>query len=122
MGMQFDPSVTQALESTTATTFTLLHSVVQTFVGLARMLESTFMATHTHIFFALASVVNQFAQLGNALGSVLGLSGLVRWLHDIITDRHAEMHSEFREFLNGRLVQGPGTRLSQSPAPPKASK
>ena len=40
-----NPSVTQALESTTATTFTLLHSVVQTFAGLAQMLESTFMAT-----------------------------------------------------------------------------
>ncbi|KAH9059574.1 Peroxin 13, N-terminal region-domain-containing protein [Lactarius vividus] len=64
-GMPFDPSnpsVTQALESTTATTFALLHSVVQTFAGLAQMLESTFMATHSS-FFALAGVVDQFAQL-----------------------------------------------------------
>ena len=124
MGMPMDPtnaSVTQALESTTATTFTLLHSVVQTFAGLAQMLESTFMATHSS-FFALAGVVDQFAQLRNALGSVLGLFGLVRWLRDILTGRRAEMRSEFREFLNGRPVQGPATRPSQSPPPPKASK
>lgn len=131
-GMPFDPtnpSVTQALESTTATTFTLLHSVVQTFAGLAQMLESTFMATHSS-FFALAGVIDQFAQLRNALGSVLGLFGLVRWLRDILTGRRgngsgngnsAEMRSEFRQFLNGRPVQGPATRPSQS-APPNASK
>ncbi|KAI9444153.1 Peroxin 13, N-terminal region-domain-containing protein [Lactarius indigo] len=121
-GMPFDPSnpsVTQALESTTATTFALLHSVVQTFAGLAQMLESTFMATHSS-FFALAGVVDQFAQLRNALGSVLGLFGLVRWLRDLLTGRNrsarGEMRGEFREFLNGRPVQGP------APAPPNASK
>ena len=129
-GMPFDQtnaSVTQALESTTATTFTLLHSVVQTFAGLAQMLESTFMATHSS-FFALAGVVDQFAQLRNALGSVLGLFGLVRWLRDILTGRRgsesinsAELHNEFRQFLNGRPVQGPAPRPSESP-PPNASK
>jgi peroxin-13 len=133
-GMPFDPtnaSVTQALESTTATTFTLLHSVVQTFAGLAQMLESTFMATHSS-FFALAGVIDQFAQLRNALGSVLGLFGLVRWLRDILTGRRgasangngnsAELRNEFRQFLNGRPVQGPATRPSQSSPPPNASK
>ncbi|KAH9174824.1 Peroxin 13, N-terminal region-domain-containing protein [Lactarius sanguifluus] len=121
-GTPFDPSnpsVSQALESTTATTFALLHSVVQTFAGLAQMLESTFMATHSS-FFALAGVVDQFAQLRNALGSVLGLFGLVRWLRDLLTGRNrsarGEMRGEFREFLNGRPVQGP------APAPPNASK
>ena len=134
-GMPFDPttmtsaSVTQALETTTATTFALLHSVVQTFAGLAQMLESTFMATHSS-FFALAGVIDQFAQLRNALGSVLGLFGLVRWLRDIIAGRGrgghgggAEMRSEFRQFLNGRPVHGPATRPpSQQPPPPNASK
>ncbi len=127
-GMPYDPtnaSVSQALESTTATTFALLHSVVQTFAGLAQMLESTFMATHSS-FFALAGVIDQFAQLRNALGSVLGLFGLVRWLRDILTGRRgngnsAEMRSEFRQFLNGRPVQGPAARPSQPP-PPNASK
>ncbi len=121
-GMPFDPSnpsVTQALESTTATTFALLHSVVQTFAGVAQMLESTFMATHSS-FFALAGVVDQFAQLRNALGSVLGLFGLVRWLRDLLTGRRSsasgEMRGEFREYLNGRPVQGP------APLPLNASK
>jgi len=125
-GMPYDPanpSVTQALESTTATTFALLHSVVQTFAGLAQMLESTFMATHSS-FFALAGVVDQFAQLRNALGSVLGLFGLVRWLKELVTGRRGastgEMHNEFREFLNGRPVHGPAARPTQPP--PNASK
>ena len=133
-GMPFggDPSnasVTQALESTTATTFTLLHSVVQTFAGLAQMLESTFMATHSS-FFALAGVVDQFAQLRNALGSVLGLFGLVRWLRDVLTGRRAseggissaELRNEFRQFLNGRPVHGPATRPSSDSPPHNASK
>lgn len=130
-GMPFDPtnaSVTQALESTTATTFTLLHSVVQTFAGLAQMLESTFMATHSS-FFALAGVIDQFAQLRNALGSVLGLFGLVRWLRDILTGRRgsgngnsAELRSEFRQFLDGRPVQGPAARPPSQSPPPNASK
>ncbi|KAH9983452.1 Peroxin 13, N-terminal region-domain-containing protein [Russula vinacea] len=128
-GMPFDPSnpsVTQALESTTATTFALLHSVVQTFAGLAQMLESTFMATHSS-FFALAGVIDQFAQLRNALGSVLGLFGLIRWLRDVLTGRrasgnNAEMRSEFRHFLNGRPVQGPAAGPSQPAPPPNASK
>lgn len=128
-GMPFDPSnpsVTQALESTTATTFALLHSVVQTFAGLAQMLESTFMATHSS-FFALAGVIDQFAQLRNALGSVLGLFGLIRWLRDVLTGRrasgnNAEMRSEFRQFLNGRPVQGPAAGPSQPAPPPNASK
>jgi peroxin-13 len=124
-GMSYDPtnpSVTQALESTTATTFALLHSVVQTFAGLSQMLESTFMATHSS-FFALAGVVDQFAQLRNALGSVLGLFGLVRWLRDLLTGRRraGEMRGEFREFINGRPVHaGPGALPSQPP--PNASK
>jgi peroxin-13 len=64
-GMAYDPSnpsAMQALESTTATIFALLHSAVQTFAGLAQMLESTPMATHSS-FFALAGIVDQFAQL-----------------------------------------------------------
>ena len=122
-----NPSVTQALQSTTETTFALLHSVVQTFAGLAQMLESTFMATHSS-FFALAGVVDQFAQLRNALGSVLGLFSLLRWMRDLLTGRRpssgtsGEMRGEFREFLNGRPVQGPAAAASSQSPPPNASK
>ena len=113
--MQQNPSMTQALESTTQATFALLHGVVQTFTSLAQMLESTFFATHSS-FFALAGVVDQFAQLRNALGGVLGLFGLVRWMRDLLLGRAGGggaaggMAGEFREFVNGRPVQGPAPR------------
>ncbi|KAG6881656.1 hypothetical protein C0993_000532, partial [Termitomyces sp. T159_Od127] len=106
------------LESTTQNTFALLHSVVQTFTGIAQMLESTFMATHSS-FFAMVGVADQFSQLRNALGSVLGIFGLLRWMRELLTGRpaSASLNNEFREFVNGRPVQGP-----RGPPPPKASK
>ncbi|TFK57555.1 hypothetical protein OE88DRAFT_1651346 [Heliocybe sulcata] len=102
------PSLSQTLSNTTQHTFTLLHSIVQTFSGVAQMLESTFMATHSS-FFAMVGVVEQFAMLRNALGSVLGLFGLIRWLKGILTGQRGnpELRHEFREFINGRPVQGP---------------
>ncbi|KAJ6578589.1 Peroxin 13, N-terminal region-domain-containing protein, partial [Mycena sp. CBHHK59/15] len=115
------PSLTQTLESTTQHTFTLLHSIVQTFSGVAQMLESTFMATHSS-FFAMVGVIDQFGHLRNALGSVLGLFGLMRWMRDLLTgapSSRAGMQGEFRGFINGRPVQGP---LPQSPPGPKPSK
>ena len=118
-GMPMDPnnpSLTQTLETTTQSTFALLHSIVQTFTGMAQMLESTFMATHSS-FFAMVGVADQFAQLRNALGSVLGLFGLLRWLKETITGRPS-MNNEFRDFVNGRPVQGP----SRGPPAPKPSK
>ncbi|KAI0674123.1 Peroxin 13, N-terminal region-domain-containing protein [Trametes maxima] len=116
-----NPSLTQTLESTTQHTFALLHSIVQTFSGVAQMLESTFMATHSS-FFAMVGVIDQFGQLRNALGSVLGLFGLVRWMRDLLTGRRGQgsagaMRGEFRDFVNGRPVQGPA-----GPPTPKASK
>lgn len=120
-GQPLPPSLTQTLESTTQHTFQLLHSIVQTFTGVAQMLESTFMATHSS-FFAMVGVVDQFGQLRNALGSVLGLFGLIRWMKELITGRPAAsspagFNNEFKDFINGRPVQGPA-----GPPPPKASK
>ncbi|KAG6809889.1 hypothetical protein H0H92_014270 [Tricholoma furcatifolium] len=121
-GMPMDPnnpSLTQTLEATTQNTFALIHSIVQTFSGVAQMLESTFMATHSS-FFAMVGVADQFSQLRNALGSVLGIFGLLRWMRELITGRPSpsnSMNHDFREFINGRPIQGP-----QGPPPPKASK
>jgi len=121
-GMPMDPnnpSLTQTLESTTQNTFALLHSIVQTFSGLAQMLESTFMATHSS-FFAMVGVADQLGHLRNVLGSVLGIFGLLRWLRELITGRPAGaagLNSEFREFVNGRPIQGP-----TGPPPQKPSK
>ena len=108
--MPYDPtnqSLGQTLENTTQHTFALLHSIVQTFTGVSQMLESTFMATHSS-FFAMVGVVEQFGQLRNALGSVLGLFGLLRWMKELITGRPSnQLKGEFREFINGKPVQGP---------------
>lgn len=113
-----NPSLTQTLESTTQHTFALLHSIVQTFTGVSQMLESTFMATHSS-FFAMVGVIDQFGQLRNALGSVLGLFGLVRWMKELLTGRRdaGGLRGEFKEFINGRPVQGPS-----GPPTPRPSK
>jgi peroxin-13 len=114
-----NPSLTQSLETTTQHTFSLLHSIVQTFSGVAQMLESTFMATHSS-FFAMVGVVEQFSHLRNALGSVLGLFGLVRWMKELVTGRPSSTNSiqgEFREFINGKPVHGP-----MGPPGPKPSR
>jgi len=127
VGMQLDangmpiPSLTQTLESTTQHTFQLLHSIVQTFSGVAQMLESTFMATHSS-FFAMVGVIDQFGHLRNALGSVLGLFGLMRWMREILTGAPSArpgMQGEFREFINGRPVQGPHPQAAPGPKPSK---
>lgn len=114
-----NPSLTQTLESTTQHTFALLQSIVQTFSGVAQMLESTFMATHSS-FFAMVGVIDQFGQLRNALGSVLGLFGLVRWMKDLLTGRSGTngLRGEFKDFINGRPIQAP----SNGPPAPKPSK
>lgn len=105
-GMQ--PTLTQTLEGATQQTFALLQSIVQTFGGVAQMLESTFMATHSS-FFAMVGVIDQFGQLRDALGGVLGLFGLLRWLKETITGRKHQsaggLNGEFKEFVNGRPVQ-----------------
>jgi len=122
-GNPYDPnnasSISQTLESTTQHTFALLHSIVQTFTGVSQMLESTFMATHSS-FFAMVGVVEQFGQLRNALGSVLGLFGLVRWMKELLTGRPSnQLQGEFREFINGKPVHGPlpppGPKPSRKP-------
>jgi len=46
------------------------------------MLESTYMATHSS-FFAMVSVAEQFGNLRNTLGSILGIFTLMRWLRTL---------------------------------------
>ncbi|KAG1839732.1 Peroxin 13, N-terminal region-domain-containing protein [Suillus subalutaceus] len=103
-----NPSFSQTLEATTQHTFSLLHSMVQTFSGVAQMLESTIMATHSSCS-AMVGVVEHFSHLRNALGSVLSIFGLLRWMKEFIAGRPSStsIQNEFREFIRGKPIQGP---------------
>ena len=74
-----DQSLARRMESGTAATFQIIESIVGAFGGFAQMLESTFMATHSS-FFAMVSVAEQFGNLRNTLGSVLGIFAVIRWI------------------------------------------
>ncbi|KAI5803390.1 Peroxin 13, N-terminal region-domain-containing protein [Peziza echinospora] len=81
-GQQGDPndpnSLMRGMENSTAATFQLIESIVGAFGGFAQMLESTFMATHSS-FFAMVQVAEQFGNLRNTLGQILGIFTVMRW-------------------------------------------
>ena len=74
-----DQSLTQAYTQSTQAPFQRIQSLVGAFGGFAQMLESTFMATHSS-FFAMVSVAEQFGNLKQTLGSVLGIFTIMRWM------------------------------------------
>ncbi|KAK0618045.1 Peroxin 13, N-terminal region-domain-containing protein [Bombardia bombarda] len=86
-GMPGDPnnpeSLTNRFNTSTMATFQMLEGVVGAFGGFAQMLESTYMATHSS-FFAMVAVAEQFGNLRNTLGSVLGIFTLMRWIRTLI--------------------------------------
>lgn len=79
-----DPnSLTNSMSHSTQATFQMIESLVGAFGGFAQMLESTYMATHSS-FFAMVSVAEQFSNLRNTLGSILGIFTLLRWMRTLI--------------------------------------
>ncbi|KAG9053252.1 Peroxisomal membrane protein PAS20 [Serendipita sp. 407] len=126
-GLDPSQSLTAQLSNTTAQTFTLLHSIVQTFGGFAQMLDSTFMATHSS-FFAMVGVIDQFAALRDVLGQVLGVFGLVRWVKGVLSGEgvvpRGAMAKEFEAFVNHQQHGGAGVPIPGAPVPgaPKPSK
>lgn len=78
-----EQSLTQTMNNSTAATFQMIESIVGAFGGLAQMLESTYMATHSS-FFAMISVAEQFGTLRQTLGSVLGIFTIMRWIRTAI--------------------------------------
>ena len=78
-----DQSLTQAYTQSTQATFQMIQSIVGAFGGFAQMLESTFMATHSS-FFAMVSVAEQFGNLKQTLGSVLGIFTIMRWMRTAV--------------------------------------
>lgn len=122
-GMQGQQSLTQSFSNSTQATFQIIESIVGAFGGFAQMLESTYMATHSS-FFAMVSVAEQFGNLRQTLGSVLGIYTLIRWMRTLIAkltgrpppaDATALTPLNFAQFSGGKLPDG-------SPAPPRASK
>ncbi|KAB8670387.1 hypothetical protein FH972_026300 [Carpinus fangiana] len=119
-GMPGDPndpnnSLTNNFAASTQTTFQLIESIVGAFGGFAQMLESTYMATHSS-FFAMVSVAEQFGNLKQTLGSVLGIYTLLRWLRTLIAkltgrpppaDATALTPASFHAFANGGAAAGP---------------
>ncbi|KAI1292743.1 hypothetical protein F5Y03DRAFT_16830 [Xylaria venustula] len=76
-------SLTSRFSNSTQATFQMLEGIVGAFGGFAQMLESTYMATHSS-FFAMVSVAEQFGNLRDTLGSVLGIFTLMRWIRTLI--------------------------------------
>lgn len=78
-----DPNnLTNTWNQSTQTTFQMIEGIVGAFGGFAQMLESTYMATHSS-FFAMVSVAEQFGNLRNTLGSILGIFAIMRWLRTL---------------------------------------
>lgn len=73
-----EQSLTNQFGQSTQATFQMIESIVGAFGGFSQMLESTYMATHSS-FFAMISVAEQFGNLKQTLGSILGVFALLRW-------------------------------------------
>ncbi|ORY19424.1 Peroxin 13, N-terminal region-domain-containing protein [Clohesyomyces aquaticus] len=126
MGMPGDPnnpqSLTQSFSQSTQATFQLIESIVGAFGGFAQMLESTYMATHSS-FFAMVSVAEQFGNLRQTLGSVLGIFTLMRWIRTAmakLTGRPPPASS--KDLTPASFAAFTGRGADGSPAAPKPSK
>ncbi|KAA8574863.1 hypothetical protein EYC84_004107 [Monilinia fructicola] len=102
---------------------TIIESIVGAFGGFAQMLESTYMATHSS-FFAMVSVAEQFGNLRNTLGSILGIFTMMRWLRTLFAkvtgrpmpaDATSLTPSAFASFEGRKL-------LPDGSSPPRPSK
>jgi peroxin-13 len=123
---QQDQSLTQTFSQSTQTTFQMIESIVGAFGGFAQMLESTYMATHSS-FFAMVSVAEQFGNLRQTLGSVLGIFTILRWIRTAVArltgrplpaDSTSLTPASFAAFSNGGSSSvGPDGRPKPSKKP-----
>lgn len=130
-GMPGDPnnqSLTQTWNQSTAATFQIMESIVGAFGGLAQMLESAYMTTHSS-FFAMVSMAEQLGNLRQTLGSILGIYTLMRWMRTLLAkltgrpppaDATSLTPANFSSFISGGSA--PATLPDGSPAPPRPSK
>ena len=121
-----DPnSLTNAFSQSTQATFQIIESIVGAVGGMAQMLESTYMATHSS-FFAMVSVADQFANLRTSLAQILGIYAILRWvrtLHAKLTGRPQPADATSLTPSNFFAFTGESPAGHQAVgAPPKASK
>ncbi|KAI7343149.1 hypothetical protein KC320_g9339 [Hortaea werneckii] len=126
MGGPQDQSLTQTMNNSTQATFQMIESIVGAFGGFAQMLESTYMATHSS-FFAMVSVAEQFGNLRQTLGSVLGIFTLMRWIRTAIaklTGRPPPASSKELTPANFAAFNGASSSAGGGPdgAPPRPSR
>ena len=140
-GMPGDPnnqSLTQSFSQSTQATFQLIESIVGAFSGFTQMLESTYMATHSSFFgkiqlrlsidhpancrSAMVSVAEQFGNLRQTLGQVLGIFTLMRWIRTAfakLTGRPMPVSSKELTPSNFAAFNGQGPDGSAAPRPSK---
>lgn len=103
----------------TQATFQLIESIIGAVGGFAQMLEATYMATHSS-FFTMVSLAEQFGNLKNALGSLLGIFALIKFAKKIfykLTGRnfnHGISAKEFSKFESKQLKLEESLRRQQN--------
>lgn len=103
----------------TQATFQLIESIIGAVGGFAQMLEATYMATHSS-FFTMVSLAEQFGNLKNALGSLLGIFALIKFAKKIFykltgrTFNHGISAKEFSKFETKQLKLEENLRRQQS--------
>lgn len=91
----------------TQATFHLIESIIGAVGGFAQMLEATYMATHSS-FFTMVSLAEQFGNLKNALGSLLGIFALITFIKKIfykLTGQNFNNGLNMKEFAKFEKTQ-----------------
>ena len=91
----------------TQATFQLIESIIGAVGGFAQMLEATYMATHSS-FFTMVSLAEQFGNLKNTLGSLLGIFAIIKFAKKLLykisgrTYNHGISAEDFAKFQNNK--------------------
>lgn len=110
----------------TQATFHLIESIIGAVGGFAQMLEATYMATHSS-FFTMVSLAEQFGNLKNALGSLLGIFALIKFAKKFFykltgrTYNHGISAGEFSKFEKQQKKLEENIRRQQLGTPQRIS-